>query len=57
MADHGQTVVKKRRTLPLSIQYTLMMIPGVVWLILVRILTPARVFLARSGWAWTTLST
>ena len=46
MADHGQTVVKKRRSLPVSFHYTLMMIPGFVWLILFSIVPMVGIVMA-----------
>ncbi len=46
MADHGQTAVKKRRSLPVSFHYTLMMIPGFVWLILFSIVPMVGIVMA-----------
>lgn len=46
MSDKGQGVAKKRRSLPNSFHYTVMMVPGFVWLLLFSIVPMVGIIMA-----------
>ena len=56
MENNGQAAVKKRRSLPVSFHYTVMMIPGLVWMFLFSIVPMIGIVMAfqkfkpKMGW-------